>query len=100
MERAILLSFVTAAVSFTVSEAKLFLPWREAVKRKSAFLGDLLCCGYCTGHWVALALVAIYQVKLFDSWWWLDYALTVLVIAWLGGVQWGLMCWLMTRTGK
>jgi hypothetical protein len=100
MERVILLSFVTAAISFTVSEAKLLRPLREAVKRKSAIGGDLLCCGYCTGHWVALALVAIYQVRLFNSWWLLDYALTVLVIAWLGGVQWALMCGLMARAGK
>jgi hypothetical protein len=48
---------------------------------------------------VAFALVAIYKPKLFEFWWLLDYFLTAIVIAWLGGIQWALMCWLMEKTG-
>jgi hypothetical protein len=100
MKLVIYLSFVTAAISFTVTETKIFKAPREWTKKKSTFLGDLLSCGYCFGHWVAFALVAVYRPKLFESWWLLDYFLTALVIAWFSGLQWALMCWLMDKAGK
>jgi hypothetical protein len=70
------------------------------VKGKNSFGGELLSCGYCIGHWVAFALVAIYQLRLFHKWWLLDYFLTALVVAWLGGFQWAFMCWLMEKARK
>ena len=94
------LSFVTASISFTVTETKLFLPLRELVKKKNVFAGELFSCGYCLGHWVAFALVVVYRPKLFDAWWVLDYFLTALVIAWLSAFQWIVMCYLMEKTGK
>lgn len=100
MESVIYLSFVTAAISFTVTEMKIFKPFREWMKERSAFLGDLFFCGYCFGHWVAFALVAIYRPKLFESWWLLDYFLTALVIAWFSAFQWALMCWLVDKAEK
>ncbi len=100
MGKIICLSFVTASVSFAVTETKLFLPLREWVKGKNSFLGELLSCGYCFCHWMAFALVAIYLPKLFEAWWLLDYFFTALVIAWLGAFQWALMCWLMDKAGK
>jgi hypothetical protein len=100
METVIYLSLVTASISFTVSEAKLFLPLREWFKRKLSYLGELISCGYCLGHWVAFALVAIYRPKLFEFWWLLDYFLTALVIAWLAAFQWIVLCWLMEKAGK
>ena len=99
IQQVLLLSLVTASVSFTVTETKLFKPLREYF-RKESLLGRLLSCGYCFGHRVALALVAIYQPRLFDFWWPLDYFLTALAIAWLGGIQWIVMCLLMLKTGK
>ncbi|OQY98844.1 MAG: hypothetical protein B6D35_10975 [Candidatus Brocadia sp. UTAMX2] len=96
----IYLSLVTAAISFTMAETKLFKPMREWVKGKNSFLGGLISCGYCLGHWLAFALVAMYRPRLFDGWWLLDYFLTALVIAWLAAFQWVLMCWLMEKTGK
>jgi hypothetical protein len=100
METAVLLSLVTASVSFTVAETKLFKRFREWVAGKSSFLGAMFSCGYCLGHWIAFALVAVYRPRLFESWWLLDYFLTALVVAWLGGVQWALMCLLMRTEGK
>ena len=100
MKLVIYLSFVTASISFTVTETKIFKPFRFCLKKKSAFLGDLFSCGYCFGHWVAFALVAVYQHRLFESWWLLDYFLTALVIAWFSGLQWALMCWLMEKASK
>jgi len=100
MEKVLYLSIVTASIAFTVSETKLFLPLREWIKRKNFYLGKLFSCGYCLGHWVAFALVAIYRPKLFDLWWLLDYFLAALVIAWLAAFQWIVLCWLMKKAGK
>ncbi|HLP46785.1 MAG TPA: DUF1360 domain-containing protein [Candidatus Kapabacteria bacterium] len=100
MKTIIYLSFVTASISFTMTETKLFKPFREWLKKKSTFLGDLLSCGYCFGHWVAFSLVAVYQPRLFESWWLLDYFLTALVIAWFSGLQYILMCLFMEKVGK
>ncbi|UCH92598.1 MAG: DUF1360 domain-containing protein [Candidatus Aminicenantes bacterium] len=100
MKTIIYLSFVAASISFTITETKIFKPFREWMKKKSAFLGDLLSCGYCLGHWGAFALVAVYQPRLFESWWLLDYFLSAIVIAWFSGLQWTLMCLLMEKAGK
>ncbi|NOG82214.1 MAG: DUF1360 domain-containing protein [Planctomycetes bacterium] len=43
------------------------------MKIKNSFLGELFSCSYCFGHWVAFAFVTIYQPKLFEVWWLLDY---------------------------
>jgi hypothetical protein len=99
MENVLFLSLVTASISFSVTETKLFKPLREWVKEKSEFLGALLSCGYCFGHWVAFALTAPYRQKLFDLWWMLDYFLTAIVIAWIASFQWAAMCWLMEKAG-
>lgn len=100
MEKIIELSFVTASLSFIVTEAKIFKPMREWVKKRNAFLGELLSCGYCFSHWIAFIMVAIYRPRLFESWWLLDYFFTAIVIAWLASLQWVLMCWLMSYAEK
>src|SRR5512136_928460 len=100
MENVIYLILVTASISFVISEAKVFLPFRDWMKKRSSFFGELFCCGYCLGHWVAFALVAIYRPRIFSSWWLFDYFLTALVMAWLSAFQYVLLCWLMDKTDK
>ena len=100
MKEVIYLSFATALISFTLTETKLFLPVREWLKRKNSFLGELFSCSYCFGQWVAFALVAIYNPKLLEFWWLLDYFLTALVIAWLSAFQTIFLAWLMDKAGK
>ena len=100
MTEALYLSLVTAALSFTVSETRLFKPWRDWLEGRSRFLGELFACGYCLGHWIALGLVAIYRPRLFEAWWPLDYLLTAIAIAWLAAFQWALLCWWMDKAGK
>ncbi len=100
MEQVFLLSVVTASVAFSIAETKPFSSAREWLKRRSEFLGELMACGYCLGHWVALGLVAIYRPKLFNAWWLLDYVITALVIAWLAALQWAVLCVLMEKAGK
>lgn len=101
MLKIIYLSFVTASISFTISETKLFEPLRNFLSDKSVALGNLFNCGYCFGHWVAFLLVAIYRPKLFCSFFSLmDYFFTALVIAWLSGFQWIVMCYFMKIAEK
>lgn len=96
-----LLSLANASLAFTVTETKLFAPLRAWAKSRSAFLGEMLSCGYCLGHWTAFGLTALYRVRLWTGPWPpLDYFLTALVIAWLSAFQWIALCWLMQRTGK
>lgn len=100
MVQVFLLSIVTACISFTVAEMKIFAPFRMWIKEKNSFFGNLFSCGYCLGHWVSFILVAIYQPRLLHSWWWLDYFLTALIVAWLAAFQWAMMCWLFKRIEK
>ena len=100
MESMIYLSLVTASISFTVTETKLFESFRERMHAWHALPGELFSCGYCLGYWIALALVTICRPRLFHVWFVLDHLLTALVIAWLSGVQWVFMCWLMEKAGK
>lgn len=94
------LSLAVASISFTISETRLFAPLRTWIMDRNAFVGEIVSCGYCLGHWVAFALVFVYRPRLFQSWWMLDYVLTGLVIAWLSGFQWALMSWFMDKAGK
>lgn len=100
MENVLFLSLITASISFTLTETKLFKPLREWAKEKSLFLGGLLSCGYCFGHWVAFTLVAVYRPRMVDAWGPIDYFLTALLIAWLSAFQWIILCWLMQKAGK
>jgi len=97
----IYLSFVTASISFTVTETKLFEPLRKFFDKHISFIGKLFNCGYCFGHWVAFLLMVLYHPKLLQSSLWLiDYFITALVIAWLAGFQWILLCFLIKSTAK
>lgn len=88
------LSLVTASISFTITETKLFESARNFLGKQSLFLGKLFNCGYCFGHWVAFILVAIYRPRLFQSSFLLiDYFLAALVIAWISAFQWIVLCY-------
>ena len=100
IEAVVFLSAVTAAISFAITEAKLSRPLREWAKARSFFWGELFCCGYCFGHWVAAVLVLAYRPRLFVWWWPVDYLFTALVIAWLSAFQWAALCLLMEKAGK
>lgn len=100
MRTAFLLALATASISFTITETKLFKPFRTWIGRHSAFAGDLFSCGYCLGFWISFVLVAAYQPRLFHKWLLLDLFLSAIVVAWLSGIQWIIMCWLMEKNGK
>lgn len=96
----LILSVATASVSFSVSETKLFAPLRAWTRARFPWMGELLGCGYCLGHWVAFALVAVYRPTLLEVWLPLDLFLTALVVAWIAAVQWAALCALLVVAGK
>jgi len=100
----LMISAVTACVSFTVSDSALFSGFRRVATRAHPQAGKLASCGYCLGHWLALTLVLALRP---DPGWgkdgsapFLSFPLTVLLVAWLAGAQWAAMCWLFARAGK
>jgi hypothetical protein len=100
MEEILYLSLVTASISFTVTETKLFKPLRDWAIAKNPFIGELLSCGYCFGYWVAFALVALFPARVFRSVPVLDYFCTAFIVAWVSAFQWIALCWVMQKTGK
>jgi hypothetical protein len=94
----ILLSSVSALVSFTVTETDIFLPMREWAKKKSTFFGKMLKCGYCFGFYSSLGLELIYMPNIFD--YFVGYILTWWLIAWLSGAQWAIMNYLFKIADK
>jgi hypothetical protein len=100
LEQVAVLLLATAWISFTLSESALFAPARGWLAARSSWLGKLVNCGYCTGFWVAVALVSLCQPRVCEVWAPLDYLLSAIVVAWLAAFQWALLCWLMQRLEK
>jgi hypothetical protein len=100
MEQIALLSAVTAIIAFDIADSALFEPVRRWLKCRSRFVGELVSCGYCVGHWIALGLTLVYRPHILVLWWPLDIFLTSLVVAWLSAFQWLALCWLFARVGK
>ena len=87
MIKAILLSMVVASISFFITHTQLLEKQRKTLWQKSDFIAGLLGCCYCLGHWVAVAVLLIYPIRLFGMFQPLDYFLTWLVISWIAGLQ-------------
>ena len=87
IKEAMMLSVATAAVSYFITQAELMDRPRSWLRAKSGLFGKLIGCGYCLSHWIAAALVIACDVRLFGIPWPLDYALTILSVAWLATFQ-------------
>lgn len=87
--KAILLSMVVASISFFISHTQLLEKFRRWIGKNEGgvFFYNLITCCYCLGHWVAIAVLLIVPMRLFDIFAPLDYVLTWLVISWLAGIQ-------------
>lgn len=75
---AVVLAMASATVAITMAKTRMFYWYRLRMQIWNPFLGHLAACHYCTGHWAALALVAIYQPHLVVGWFPAD-----LVVSWL-----------------
>jgi len=86
--KAFLLSIITASISFFIAHSQLLEDLREWIQERSKFFGDLFSCCYCLSHWVAVIMVIIFSVRLFDCGWvGIDIVLTILAVAWFAGLQ-------------
>lgn len=57
------LAIAVGAASFTIARTKITIPLREAINRKSKWLGSLINCPYCVSHYLALAGVIVYRPR-------------------------------------
>jgi hypothetical protein len=84
----------TAAVStmsVTLSKAGVFAPLRQIIKSRSKWLGKLLDCHYCTSHWMALAVVAVFQPRPIIVWLPVDLLLSAFAVVALSPIFAGLI---------
>lgn len=64
-----MLSLACGAVSMTIAKSSIFEGLRGWVSRRWPTAGKGISCPYCTSHWVAFALTAVYfrQVRFISS---------------------------------
>jgi hypothetical protein len=76
-----MLAVAVAVMALVITRSKIALPLREWATRTSKWLGKLLTCPFCTSHWLAFGLVAVYRPRLVHSdIYVLDLFMTALVI--------------------
>ncbi len=86
IESICILGVATASIATTISHAGVFESLRERIEDRSEWLGRLIRCPYCTGHWVAFALTAVFhqEVRLFPSaglWQYIPAAFVTITVA-------------------
>ncbi len=88
----VILALAIASASTTISRAKVFESVREAIGRKSEWLGKLISCAYCTSHWLSFGAVAIYRPRLIHHFLIVDLMITAFVIVTLASFgSWALI---------
>ncbi len=101
MKLFLLLSLVSASISFTVTEMFVFKWFRDWAATYGEWPKKLTMCGYCFGHWVTMALMIVYQPRVVNCGTdWIDFCSTWLAMAWLSGAQWISMNILFSKAGK
>jgi hypothetical protein len=60
IQQLLILGLASATISTTLGSSKLFKPFRLWVTGRSDFLGELISCAYCLGHYSAAALTLWY----------------------------------------
>jgi hypothetical protein len=100
-EEILLISFVVASVSYTVTDALVFKPFREWTEKRSHVFGKLFSCGYCLSHWISFFMVWLFEIDLFISGYgFIDFFLSAIAIVWIAAFQWIIFSILMKLAGK
>lgn len=95
------ISIVTAAISYLITHSEIMASFQTWINKKDKLpmkLYILLTCGYCLGHWIAVPLVFLYRLRVVNCWLPLDLILTVLAVAFVSGMLYFLMIYLMKIT--
>jgi hypothetical protein len=59
----LVLALIVEAITYIVLKADLLERPRNYVVEKSAFLRELLSCGYCTSFWVSIVILSSYTLS-------------------------------------
>lgn len=65
--RMVILSWVTATISLTLTRTYIFKKPRDWLRRRSEWWDKLASCPYCTSHWVALFLSLVFDTRILAS---------------------------------
>jgi hypothetical protein len=81
------LGTVGGVIVVTVTRSSIFKPLREMADAKFPWLGDLVHCPYCFGHWTGMLLTLLFGVNIVGSGnWLLDTFASALCLTWLSVV--------------
>jgi hypothetical protein len=61
--------FAISACSITMARSAMMVPYRRLMLRFGAFTGALARCHYCTSHWLAAGVVAVYRPSIGGPFW-------------------------------
>lgn len=78
-------------ISYIISDATIFLPFREWICKKNIFLGKLFSCGMCVTVWIGFGITLIYLPNLFNIIPFIDELLTSFIISCIGSFIWIIM---------
>lgn len=87
----LMLALATSAISVTIARSKFFASMRDWIADRNIWFGNLVSCHYCTSHWVAISLVAIYEPRILNGYWLCDLFVSTFAIIALSAVISGLM---------
>jgi len=100
MKELVIYSMVVASVSYTISEAAIFRKMRVRICFRNKFFGKLISCGYCLGFWLSFLVIVFFHPVVPLSHTIFDWLFSWLILSWLAGFEWVIMCWLMKVSGK
>lgn len=72
----VLLGLASGAASTTIASSRIFKWLRTWIAGRNEFLGELISCSYCLGHWVSAFLVWLWAYFIGQN-------IILLVTAWL-----------------
>jgi|SRR5690606_30327528 len=80
-----MVALAIAALSITLTRARIFKPVRDSLAERNYLLFKLVSCPYCTSHWLA-ALLAPCTIFGLTEFWLVDYLLTVFILVGLSAL--------------
>lgn len=83
IEKLIICTLLTASLSWLVTQSEIFSPFRMWIIKRTRFFGKLCDCHYCLSHWIAFAIVIMFDIRLIGTYFILDWLLTAVTMAWL-----------------
>lgn len=85
------LSLATSTITLTITRAKVARPVRNWISNRSSYFGEMINCPYCTSHWIAFALCAVYHPRPFPLNVVLDWFLSSMAIVAISSILSGIV---------